>query len=264
MTLQLEFKTRVARRSSLRLIEVATRLLELDSDFRASFPRETSAPPEDEDRSIGAALAAIGHDPRTLGELPDDAVACLEHLRDPAGGGPPDAAVRTQARALLAGALHLDPESAAARLVGAQLDWLAGDLRGSADGFNEAARLARCRRERSAALLHRALLAGDSAEMSLAGELASDAARLRPEHVAAHWTTALFSALTGAEAAADRHFDAALKAGTRRAVRARANALERHCLAIAERCDQSPRRAREIAMRLRERASSPHPFGVLE
>ncbi len=256
-----EFRIRVARRSALQLVELATALLELDQEFRESFPRESIREDDAMDRSITGVLAALGPDPRALGALPTAAATCLDRLIAPGPPAPVDASPRIQARTLLSGALALDPDSVPARLVGAQLDWLDGELAAAAAGFGEAARLASSRRERSSALLHRALLAGDRGELGIANELARDAARLRPDHVAAHWTAAVYTAVTGADAASDRHFDSALRTATRRAVRARSAALERHCLAIAERCDRSPRHAREVARRLQERATLPVTHG---
>ncbi|MBM4015173.1 MAG: hypothetical protein FJ293_09465 [Planctomycetes bacterium] len=262
MILLQEFRTRVARQTALKLVELATALLELDREFRESFPRESIRDDDPADRSVTGVLAALGPDPRSLGALPAATELCLDRLLAAATPSPIDANLRSHARQLLAGAIALDPDSAPARLVGAQLDWLDGALDAAADGFAGAARVARSAHARASALLHRALLAGDRGELGTATELALDAARLRPDHVAAHWTAAVYAAVTGADTIADRHLDAALRAASRRVVRARSAALERHCLAIADRCDRSPRHARDVARRLQEHVALPHANGA--
>lgn len=243
--------SRLEESAARRLTRAAVALLQLDAPFRDAFPRERhrrrDAP------TLEESLRDCLEDPDVRRILPERLAARLGVLLAPPEESTelPSAASRAMlARALLDAASELATEPSHPHLVAGQLDWIRSDTAAAESCFTRALERARTRSDAAAALLHRSLLQADRGEIAEATAQLRRAAGLHPRCLAIHWSLAVYATAARRSPLAEPHWRAALRVGRFSAIRARALALERHLLALADRGVTSHARARHDAARL--------------
>ncbi|MSR48331.1 MAG: hypothetical protein EXS13_14930 [Planctomycetes bacterium] len=269
MTLDQRLIQMVDRSAASRLTAAATALLEQDPAFRSAFPSEASRRSNVATPSLARQIQACLDDPVVLKALPARGASTLSSLLElPCDAvtrlTPPQ--VQSLATELVDTATRLGSvhgASATAELRAGQIAWLEGDDVLADRRFANSEAQARTCRESSSALLHRGLLYGDRARLDDALALLFRAAALRPGHLAAHWTIAVYATVTRQSSAAAPHWRAAMTVGTHRAIRARALSLERHFAALADRGLEHPERARRHSGRMFAEATHHVSAGVL-
>jgi len=243
--------SRLEESAARRLTRAAVSLLQLDAPFREAFPRERRR--RSDARTLEECLRDCLDDPDVRRVLPERLAAQVAVLLSPPTGATalPSAAWRaTLARSLLDAACELAADPSRPHLVAGQLDWIRSDTNAAESSFTRALERARTRRDAAAALLHRALLQADRGELEEATTQLRRAAGLHPRCLAIHWSLAVYATAHRKAPLAEPHWRAALEIGRNSAVRARALALERHLLALADRGVTSHARARHDAARL--------------
>jgi tetratricopeptide (TPR) repeat protein len=256
--------SRLEEGAARRLTRAAVALLQLDAPFREAFPRERLR--RSESLPLEACLRACLDDPDVRRILPERLASEVGALLAPPTSATalPSAASRaTLARALLDAACELAADPSRPHLVAGQLDWIRSDTGAAETSFTRALERARTRSDAAAALLHRSLLQADRGEIEEATVQLRRAAGLHPRCLAIHWSLAVYATATRRAPLADPHWRAALHVGRSTAIRARALALERHLLALADRGVTSHARARHDAARLLASAHAHlHPMGA--
>ena len=243
--------TRLEESAARRLTRAAVALLQLDAPFREAFPRERIR--RRDALTLEECLRECLDDPDVRRILPERLASRLGDLVAPAEASTelPSAASRALlARALLDTACELAADPSQPHLVAGQLDWIGSDTGAAEASFTRALERARTRRDAAAALLHRSLLQADRGEIDEATAQLRRAAGLHPRCLAIHWSLAVYATATRRAPLAEPHWRAALRVGRNLAIRARALALERHLLALADRGVTSHARARHDASRL--------------
>jgi len=243
--------SRLEESAARRLTRAAVALLQLDAPFREAFPQERRR--RSGSLPLEQCLRACLDDPDVRRILPERLASEVGVLLAPPTGPAalPSAASRaTLARALLDAACELSADPSRAHLVAGQLCWISSETGAAEASFSRAVERARTRNDAAAALLHRSLLQADRGEIEEATAQLRRAAGLHPSCLAIHWSLAIYATANRRAPLAEPHWRAALRVGRNSAIRARALALERHLLALADRGVTSHARARHDAARL--------------